>query len=307
MPDLVLKNGFKSRGPLGADSNFVLVESNGELVWAPSLVLESKCDIDVSYFPFDTQICKIIFGTWSYIRNEIFLYVPIETKVEFFEFVENSIWVVTSSDATFDPTSIKSDITFIIHLKRKPLHYIVNMIIPIVCLGVLNSFVFIIPADAGEKTGYTVSIFLSFIVFLTTIKDELPVTSDNISIMTIYVMVHISLSVLVIFITSLQLRLHHRKPEKAIGGCCCFLVRAERRIRCVNKRSSSVCLRVHIRKIQVADEGKPTTSLENDLVSEEDVVEWADVSSAIDFFSFWFLVFAEAIISIIMFSYSVSQ
>jgi hypothetical protein len=174
----------------------------------------------------------------------------------------------------------------------------------------LNSFVFIIPADAGEKTGYTVSIFLSFIVFLTMIKDELPVTSDKISIMSIYVMVHISLSVLVIFITSLQLRLHHRKEETEISGLYRSLVRIERRIRCVDKGSSSmrICCRKHVRTIRVAVKRRSTISFKNDLPSEiEEVMEWADVSSAIDFFSFWFLVMAEVTISTIMFSYSVSH
>ncbi|XP_048740681.1 neuronal acetylcholine receptor subunit beta-3-like [Ostrea edulis] len=308
IPDLVLMNGFKTMQPLGGDSYFLSVTSNGEIVWDPFMVFESKCDIDVSYFPFDKQTCSIIFGTWSYGRNEVFLYVPPNTKVEFREVVENSIWEVTSADATFDPVSNNNAVTFIIHLRRKPLHYFLNMILPIVCLGVLNGFVFIIPADAGEKMGYTVSIFLSFIVFLTMIRDELPVNSGNVSIMSIYVMIQIGLSMLVIFITSLQLRLHHRKPEREIGQFCRSLVRLERRLQCVDKGPRSGCCKRRVHTIQIASEGTSATSLENDISSKaEEVVEWMDVSSAIDFLSFWFLVFTEVVVSIGMFSYSISQ
>jgi hypothetical protein len=306
MPDLVLKNGFTAFKPLGGDFYYLPIDSNGWLTWTPFMVFESKCHIDVSYFPFDKQTCNIIFETWSYSRNEIYLQLPIDAKVEFHDFIQNSIWVVTSTDAVFDSKSISNDITFVIHLKRKPLYYIFNIILPIMCLGILNVFVFIVPADAGEKMGYTVSIFLSLAVFLTLINAELPVNSDSVSIMSLYLMLQLGLSVVVIFITSLQLRLHHRMPEREIRGLCRLLVRGERRIRRVDKRSSSICRRRHVRTVQVAAEGKPTTSLDNDVTSKtEKIMEWADVSSAIDFFSFWIFASAELIISIIMFSFSV--
>ena len=29
-------------------------------------ILTSTCEIDITYFPVDDQICKLIFGSWTY-------------------------------------------------------------------------------------------------------------------------------------------------------------------------------------------------------------------------------------------------
>jgi hypothetical protein len=230
-------------------------------------------------------------------------------KVEYYQFVQNSMWELTSVDVTYDPTFVlATDVTYIMHLKRKPLHYILNIILPIMCLNVLNVFVFIVPADAGEKMGYTVSIFLALAVFLTMISAELPVNSDNVSIMSIYLMMQLGLSVVVIFITSLQLRLHHRTSERDIGVFWRSLVNIGRSLRCVDKENLSRCCLRRARVVEIASEGKSSPTTETDSQSKsEEILKWADVSSAIDFFSFWILVFAEVVVSIAMFSYCVMQ
>ncbi|XP_076089841.1 uncharacterized protein LOC143061297 [Mytilus galloprovincialis] len=38
-----------------------------------------------------------------------------------------------------------------------------NMVLPLVLLSILNLFTFAIPADSGERMGYTVTVWLSFV------------------------------------------------------------------------------------------------------------------------------------------------
>lgn len=152
------------------------------------MVLESKCEIDVTYFPFDKQMCNIIFKTWSYSRLEVNLTVD-DNMIGFFDFVSNSVWEVTSVDAWDDITNMETDVTFSIYLRRKPYYFIISLIIPVIFLGILNPVVFIIPADAGEKMGYAVTIFLTFIVFLTIVSTSLPANSDSTSIISIYLVI----------------------------------------------------------------------------------------------------------------------
>ncbi|XP_048770443.2 neuronal acetylcholine receptor subunit alpha-6-like [Ostrea edulis] len=288
MPDLVLKNGFTAFKPLGGDFYFVFVDFDGTVSWYPYAVFESKCDIDVTYYPFDRQTCNIVFKTWSYSRSEINLTVS-EEMVGFYEFVPNSVWEVTSTDATYDMSYSEADITFIINLRRKPFYYIINLFLPITFLGILSPVVFIIPADAGEKMGYAVTIFLTFVVFLTIVNGQLPVNSESVSNMSIYLIIKLLFGALIIFITSLQLRLHHRKSDREIGKVFRCMVRIERRLRCLNKNS-----------IDIAG----TESKDTEIKEIGPSIEWIDVSSAIDFYSFWVLLLADIVISAVLFTYS---
>ena len=45
----------------------VLVASNGKIHWEPGGVFSTTCDIDITYFPFDTQECPIVIGAWAYV------------------------------------------------------------------------------------------------------------------------------------------------------------------------------------------------------------------------------------------------
>ena len=51
-PDLVLQNGFETFQELGQSFNFVRVYNDGTVIWQPSQVFESRCSIDITYFPF---------------------------------------------------------------------------------------------------------------------------------------------------------------------------------------------------------------------------------------------------------------
>nr|KAG5699950.1 hypothetical protein BaRGS_018249 [Batillaria attramentaria] len=59
-------------------------------------------------------------------------------------------------------------------LKRKTTYFVISFIVPIVLTSYMNTLVFIIPADSGEKISYLVSIFVSNAVFVSFCLDETP-------------------------------------------------------------------------------------------------------------------------------------
>ena len=42
------------------------IKSTGVVEWEPPAIYKSQCDIDVEFFPFDVQECKMKFGVWTY-------------------------------------------------------------------------------------------------------------------------------------------------------------------------------------------------------------------------------------------------
>ena len=43
-----------------------MVGYDGNVFWPPPAKFRSSCKIDITYFPFDDQLCKMKFGSWVY-------------------------------------------------------------------------------------------------------------------------------------------------------------------------------------------------------------------------------------------------
>ncbi|XP_052706347.1 neuronal acetylcholine receptor subunit alpha-6-like [Crassostrea angulata] len=285
-PDVVLKNDVKTFEELGGDFYYLEVTWDGYVRWLPFQVFESKCDIDITYFPFDEQICNITFHSWSFTKWEVnvTLFHDDDLPVEMYDYVENSVWDIVFTGALASPDSkAESEVTFILHLRRKPLHYVMNLILPVVLLGVLNLLVFVIPADAGEKMSFAMTVFLSFAVFLSIISMQLPVNSEKTSLVGSYLVFQMTLGVGTIVISSFQLRLHYRKADRKVGRFYRGIVKVERFLRCKQRCGRS-------RKVSDL-EGETEESDED----TEYVVNWNAVSSAIDFVSFWTMLVFEVL------------
>ena len=44
----------------------VVVTSTGSCTYIPPGIFKSTCKIDITWFPFDDQDCKMKFGSWTY-------------------------------------------------------------------------------------------------------------------------------------------------------------------------------------------------------------------------------------------------
>lgn len=49
----------------------VILTSDGGCTWFAPTILRSGCNIDITYFPFDDQMCELKFGSWTYHGLEV--------------------------------------------------------------------------------------------------------------------------------------------------------------------------------------------------------------------------------------------
>jgi hypothetical protein len=289
-PDLVLKNGFKKFEEMGANFHLLRVTNTGEVSWYPFEVLETRCSMDITNYPYDKQICDISFIVWSYSNSEVII-TKSSTGIDYHEFQENSIWTIVSTVSKVNQSTDDSVITFSITLERKPQYYVMNMILPIVCLGILSILVFVIPVDAGEKMSYSITVFLAFAVFLTIISAELPNNSESTSTLSFYLVLQMVIGELVLVISALQLRLHHRKSVHGMSRFFVRIVKIAQSLRCVKRRITS--------------RDKEVTVVEkiDDNEEKEEVIDWSDVTSAIDFLCFWMFLIVNVIVTLFLFLY----
>ncbi|XP_071151665.1 neuronal acetylcholine receptor subunit alpha-6-like [Mytilus edulis] len=199
-PDISLQNGFSDLKELGSKFIQVNIQSDGQVTWRPFQVFSTKCSLDSTYFPFDRQTCDLVFVAWSLDRHDVFL-AQYSDGIDISEELQShGEWEIITSSATDEVESYETKVKFTIVIQRKPLFVIMNFVLPIILLSLLDIFTFKIPADIGERLGYTITVWLSFAVFLTIVSASLPQSSETVPIMSVYIIIQLVMGTLIVLI-----------------------------------------------------------------------------------------------------------
>uniref|UniRef100_A0A8C5DXA6 Neuronal acetylcholine receptor subunit alpha-2-like n=1 Tax=Gouania willdenowi TaxID=441366 RepID=A0A8C5DXA6_GOUWI len=216
-PDIVLYNN--------ADGDFAVTHLtkahlfyDGQIKWMPPAIYKSSCSIDVTFFPFDQQSCKMKFGSWTYDRAKIDL-ISMASDVDQMDYWESGEWVIINAVGKYNTkkyeccTEIYADITYYFIIRRLPLFYTINLIIPCLLISCLTVLVFYLPSQCGEKITLCISVLLSLTVFLLLITEIIPSTSLVIPLIGEYLLFTMVFVTLSIVITVFVLNVHHRSPQ----------------------------------------------------------------------------------------------
>lgn len=216
-PDIVLYNNAVGDFQVD-DKTKALLKYTGEVTWMPPAIFKSSCKIDVTYFPFDYQNCTMKFGSWSYDKAKIDL-VLIGSSMNLKDYWESGEWAVIRApgykhDIKYNCCEeIYPDITYSLYIRRLPLFYTVNLIIPCLLISCLTVLVFYLPSDCGEKVTLCISVLLSLTVFLLVITETIPSTSLVIPLIGEYLLFTMIFVTLSIVITVFVLNVHYRTPS----------------------------------------------------------------------------------------------
>lgn len=185
-PDILLYNSATGSDVDHYGSTHVLVYGNGEVLWVPPATFQSFCEIDIRYWPFDTQQCTLILGSWTFNRNQVDLRVKNGSFIDDL-ILQNSQWdiVKTSSErnvkkyACCDEEYV--DIKFNVTLIRRSPTYRAVVIVPATVIILMTLATFWLPPHYGEKillNGVNLIIVVMFLIYfaqrLTTMSAQTP-------------------------------------------------------------------------------------------------------------------------------------
>ncbi|XP_055984750.1 neuronal acetylcholine receptor subunit beta-4 [Sorex fumeus] len=214
LPDIVLYNNADGSYEVSIYTN-VVVRSNGSAMWLPPAIYKSACKIEVKHFPFDQQNCTLKFRSWTYDHTEIDMVLKSPTA-SMDDFTPSGEWdiVALPGRRTVNPQDPRYvDVTYDFVIKRKPLFYTINLIIPCVLITSLAILVFYLPSDCGEKMTLCISVLLALTVFLLLISKIVPPTSLDVPLIGKYLMFTMVLVTFSIVTTVCVLNVHHRSPS----------------------------------------------------------------------------------------------
>ena len=214
-PELILTNPSDKLDSFGKHWQDIRFSSNGWAEWYPADLIKSTCSVNVHYFPFDVQECKIETYVWAYNAFEIKI-TSIYDTVDIVGMAEHGTWTVIGTEAKAEVDGLMYKETFTFRLARKPQYVIVNVMLPILLLCLLNVLVFVLPSESGERVSYCITVLLSIAVFMTIVSDILSKAAEPLPLVSYYLMIVLILSSIIAFTTIFNLRLFHKKSDAVV-------------------------------------------------------------------------------------------
>ena len=187
--------------------------NNKACLWTPWLITRIGCSPNVQYYPYDKQSCKMRVSVWGYESSEVNLTIG-DTAWTFDYFEENGEWMIDSTSVSYAEVEKVAIMTFTIDITRRPTYYLIILVFPVILLGVLNSCSFLLPTASGERIGYSVTCFLSYVVLLNMIMDFLPTSASPMSYLSYYTFIMMVFSGSVILVTILTISIYHKQEAR---------------------------------------------------------------------------------------------
>uniref|UniRef100_A0A452H0P5 Acetylcholine receptor subunit gamma n=1 Tax=Gopherus agassizii TaxID=38772 RepID=A0A452H0P5_9SAUR len=228
LPDIVLENNIDGVFEITLYCN-TLLDSNGCLLWMPPAIYRTSCAIFVTYFPFDWQNCSMVFQSQTYSANEINLLLMEEDgqTIEWIvidpeAFTENGEWAIKHRPAKkivnaerFTPDDLGyQQVVFYLIIQRKPLFYVINIIVPCVLISSVAVLVYFLPAKAGgQKCTVSINVLLAQTVFLFLIAQKVPETSDAMPLIGKYLTFLLVVTVVIVANAVIVLNVSLRTPN----------------------------------------------------------------------------------------------
>uniref|UniRef100_A0A8C5SMM0 Cholinergic receptor nicotinic gamma subunit n=1 Tax=Laticauda laticaudata TaxID=8630 RepID=A0A8C5SMM0_LATLA len=263
LPDIVLENNIDGVFDVALYAN-ALVSPDGSITWLPPAIYRSVCSIVVTYFPFDWQNCSMVFQSQTYNAFEINLLLTVEEGktiewifIETEAFTENGEWAIKHRPAKkvvnaehFTPSDIGyQQIVFFLIIQRKPLFYVVNIIIPCVLISSIALLVYFLPAKAGgQKCTVSIQVLLAQTVFLFLIAKKVPETSQAVPLIGKYLTFLLGVTIAIVVNAVIVLNVSLRTPNTHSMS---------ERIRQVFLHLVPHYLGMHMRRISLPAENRP--------------------------------------------------
>jgi hypothetical protein len=228
LPDVQVENSVNTYAQLGYDQLYAKVSSDGHVFWDPGHVGETTCRVDVSRYPFDTQTCPIELVIWMHPKSKVYLKSN-SNDVGLVLYTDNQEWEIIKTGVEEEDSAIENltRVKFTITMRRRIRYYVFNTMLPIILFSLLGCIVFILPADSGEKIGLSLTILLTFVIFIGYLGSTMPQTSERLSILGMYITGCMMLNVCQVVMTVVVLRCHlapehQRVPTWARRFVVCF-------------------------------------------------------------------------------------
>ena len=275
-PDILLYNTAHDESVSGSDvyKANLQIDENGTVTWMSPVTLKSSCDINVKWFPFDTQQCSLVFGSISMTKKKLALsFFNKPDSVSAFQgkfHYSSGIWSVNNvlpqlRDETYsccpNPFSL---IEFTLTLNRLPMYFVLYLVLPCLCLSLLSPCIFFVPPESGERIGFGITVVLAMSVYLLVISDKLPEKSNQSPLIGVLYteLFFIMIGTLIAIVFTTHIAYKTTSPPRKLRDVFCNRCTSKRRKQKevdVSQASNSLATQSNIEMEDIAERGDDDT------------------------------------------------
>ncbi|KAJ8418886.1 hypothetical protein AAFF_G00003850 [Aldrovandia affinis] len=201
---------------------YVYVNHTGHIRYDRMLRIVSACNLEIFTFPFDIQNCSLTFGSYMHTIKDV----RVSPALPFEEISRNSMrylqasgeWELVVIEGNAGILKFGIDewdiITFWVVIKRRPILYVVNLLIPSSFLMIIDILSFYLPPHSVDRASFKMTLILGYTVFLLIMNDLLPSTANGTPIIGIYFSVCLALMVISLLETVIITNVLHHNSMK---------------------------------------------------------------------------------------------
>lgn len=157
--------------------------SDGTLFYSNPVVIKTPCSLELQLFPFDTQTCSMVFGSWVYSSDYINLipYRNEEQQIDVLDGFSHTEWGIDSLVVELEHNEregyideVFNELHYSIELSRFPHYYKLSMGMT-VALVLVSFIIMLMEPNNVSRTSTAVFIPLTILALQLTIADKIPV------------------------------------------------------------------------------------------------------------------------------------
>ncbi|XP_075043546.1 5-hydroxytryptamine receptor 3A-like [Mixophyes fleayi] len=182
--------------------SYYKLNNDGKIEKSYPLRLVSTCHLDLFKFPFDTQVCRVTFGSYIYTVMDLIM-VPKTNSSQVVKnskeaFISKGDWKlinITVHNLTYGFLDKGfSQVIYEITIQREPILYIINLIVP-ACFMVFLDIASMLIQSYEERLNFKINVILGFSVLLLILNNIMP-QSDTTPLLGIFCCVCMAMMVL---------------------------------------------------------------------------------------------------------------
>jgi hypothetical protein len=161
----------------------LMVYSDGTVFYSNPVVIKMPCSLELQLFPFDTQNCQIIFGSWVYASSYLNLipYENEEKQIDVLDSFSHTEWEIDDLTVELELNEreghineIFNELHYSIELSRFPHYYKLSMGMTI-ALVIVSFIIMLMEPSNVSRTSTAVFIPLTILALQLTLADKIPV------------------------------------------------------------------------------------------------------------------------------------
>uniref|UniRef100_K7FMN8 5-hydroxytryptamine receptor 3B n=1 Tax=Pelodiscus sinensis TaxID=13735 RepID=K7FMN8_PELSI len=200
-PDIIINELVDvNRSP---DLPYVYLNAAGLIKNHKPVQVVSACHLETYAFPFDAQNCSLTFSSILHTVEDVdlaFWRSREDIQNDQTLFLEDGEWELLSVPS--HPWVLHTEmgrfaqIQFNVVIRRRPLLYVVSLLIPSLFLMLIDLASFFLPPNCGTRITFKTSVLVGYTVFKVNMSDQLPVTAASTPLIGVFFTVCMALLVL---------------------------------------------------------------------------------------------------------------